>query len=162
MKRWVVLALVLCLLCLPASVLGQKEKPVPVCSEAAFAAVKPLPKLTYECNEDLASYDDKVLVLPQRLAAIRQLNHQLKAFDDEGWWRAGIDELNACTIHQSTGALTDDEQKQWRQGDYSFNLMGNRQMRLMLIDDPCYQTGFAGANAFLLYRKDGRSLFRNC
>jgi hypothetical protein len=29
-------------------------------------------------------------------------------------------------------------------------------MRLVLLTDPCYQTGFGGSNAFLLYHKEGR------
>lgn len=40
--------------------------------------------------------------------------------------------------------------------DLFVSLFGDEQTRLALIPDPCYQTGFNGANAFLLYRKDGR------
>jgi hypothetical protein len=29
-------------------------------------------------------------------------------------------------------------------------------MRLAMFDDPCYQTGYQGSNAFLLYHKDGK------
>jgi len=43
-----------------------QNKPAPVCSEATFAALKPLPKLEYECSENLADYDSRVLKLPRR------------------------------------------------------------------------------------------------
>ena len=134
----------------------QKEKPVPACSQAVFAAFKPFPKLEYECDESIADYDDKMLKLPLRLKAIRGVMDQLESYRNEAWWHASVDELNACNLHKSAGALTDDEKQQWRSGDYSFDLEGNHEMRLALLADPCYQTGFQGANAFLLYRKDGK------
>lgn len=77
-------------------------------------------------------------------------------FSHAGWWQASIDELNACGIHVGAGELTDDEKQRWKEGDFSFNLFGKHEVRLALLDDPCYQTRFAGSNAFLLYRKDGR------
>jgi len=138
------------------SVVAQKQKVVPVCKESTFAAVKSLPKMEYECPEGLNDYDEKILKLPARLAALRSIEKELAGFNDAGWWQAGTDELNACGIHGGAGELTDDEKERWRQGDYRFNLMGNHDIRLLLLDDPCYQTGFAGSNAFLLYRKDGK------
>ena len=138
------------------SVVAQKEKAVPVCRESTFAAVKPLPKMEYECPEGLNDYDEKILKLPARLAALRSVEKELAGFSDAVWWQAGTDELNACGIHGGAGELTDDEKQRWKQGDYNFNLMGNRDIRLVLLDDPCYQTGFAGSNAFLLYRKEGK------
>jgi hypothetical protein len=54
------------------------------------------------------------------------------------------------------GQLSAEEKEQWRQGDYKHDLRGNHQMRLVVLDDPCYQTGFSGSNAFLLYRKAGK------
>lgn len=135
---------------------AQKEKVVPVCRESIFAAVKPLPKMAYECPEGLNDSDEKILKLPARLAALRSLEKELAGFNDATWWQAGTDELNACGIHGSAGELTDDEKERWKQGDYNFNLMGNHDVHLVLLDDPCYQTGFAGSNAFLLYRRDGR------
>jgi hypothetical protein len=38
----------------------------------------------------------------------------------------------------------------------SFDLFGNHQIRLALIADHYYQTGYNGSNAFLLYRKNGK------
>jgi len=46
--------------------------------------------------------------------------------------------------------------KSGTQGEYRLSLLGNHDLRLMLLSDPCYQTGFGGANAFLLYRQSGR------
>jgi hypothetical protein len=134
----------------------QKEKPIPVCTQATFAAYKAFPKIEYECDESLTDYDDKVLKLPQRLAAIRSVMKQLEGFTNEAWWRANVDQLNACNIHQSAGALNEEEKHKWSYGDYNFDLVGNHEMRLALLSDPCYQTGYQGANAFLLYHKDGK------
>jgi hypothetical protein len=141
---------------LPFSAFGQKEKRVPVCRETTFAAFKPLPKLEYDCPDNPNDSDDKILKLPQRTRAIRALMQSLEQFSNSAWWQAGVDELNACKIHQSAGELTDDEKQQWRNGDYGFDLFGNGEMRLALIADPCYQTGYNGSNAFLLYRTNGR------
>jgi len=141
---------------LPSSAFAQKEKRVPVCRAATFAAYQTLPKLEYECSESPNESDDSILKLPQRLRALRALMQSLGQFNNPAWWQAGADELNACKIHQSAGALTDDEKQQWQNGDYSFDLFGNGEMRLALIADPCYQTGYNGSNAFLLYRRDGR------
>jgi len=115
-----------------------------------------LPKMEYECPEAPNDSDEKILKLPGRLAALRSIEKELAGFSEAAWWQAGTDELNACGIHGGPGELTDDEKQRWKQGDYNFNLMGNHEIRLLLIDDPCYQTGFAGSNAFLLYRKQGK------
>ena len=40
--------------------------------------------------------------------------------------------------------------------EYSFDLVGDRQFRLALLADPCYQPHFSGANVFLLYRKNSQ------
>jgi len=144
------------ILLLPFNTFAQKEKPVPVCREATFAAYQALPKLEYDCPDNPNDSDDKILKLPQRLRAIHALMQSLGQFNDPAWWQADVDELNACKIHQSAGELTDEEKQQWKNGDYSFNLFGNGEMRLALIADPCYQTGYSGSNAFLLYRKNGR------
>ena len=139
-----------------ANVAAQNEKPVPACSQKTFAAFKPLPQLEYECPEGANDSDDKILKMPERLAAIRGMVKQLEGFTNAAWWQADIGELTACGVHGSAGEFTEDEKERWKQGDYRFELFGNHQMRLALISDPCYQTGYNGSNAFLLYRKDGR------
>ncbi len=144
------------ILCATASLFAQKAKPVPVCRDATFAAFKPLPKLEYECPEELTGSDDELLKFPERTRAIHTLMQALGQFTNAAWWQASVDELDACKVHGSAGALTDDERQQWKQGDFSFDLFGNNEMRLALIADPCYQTGYNGSTAFLLYRKAGR------
>lgn len=144
------------LLSVAAEANAQNEKPVPACSEKAFAALKELPKLEYACPDDPNDSDDKILKLPARLAAIRGVMKELAGFANADWWQASIDELNACKTHGSAGQLTDEEKGNWKSGNYSFDLFGNNEMRLALITDPCYQTGYNGSNAFLLYRKQGQ------
>ena len=133
-----------------------QNKPVPACKEATLAALRELPKLEYDCPEGLIESDDKLLRLTPRLAAIRGLMKELAGFANVAWWRAGVDELNACKLHGSAGELTDEEKQGWKSRNYSFDLFGNHEIRLVLIADPCYQTGFNGSNAFLLYRTAGR------
>jgi hypothetical protein len=135
---------------------GQNEKSVPSCTDKTFAALKSLPKLKYECPEGPTDSDDKILRLPARRSAIRGLIQELSGFTNADWWQASVDELNACKTHGSAGELTGEEKEGWKSGNYSFDLFGNNGMRLALITDPCYQTGFNGSNAFLLYRKDGQ------
>ena len=144
------------LLSVTAEAAAQNQKPVPACSEKAFAALKELPKLQYECPDGLADSDNKILKLPRRLSAIRGVMRELAVFTNAVWWQTSIEELNACKTHGSAGELTDEEKENWRSGNYSFDLFGNSEIRLMQIPDPCYQTGFSGSNLFLLYRKDGK------
>jgi len=134
---------------------GQPEKPVPACSQKTFAALKPFPKMEYECPDGATDFDSKILKLPQRLAAIRAVVSELEKFTNAEWWQADIEDLHACSVHGSVGELTDEEKDKWKSRDYSLELFGNHQMRMALISDPCYQTGYNGSNAFLLYRKDG-------
>jgi hypothetical protein len=154
MNRIVItLALVLCVFGVAAA---QKKKPVPNCMQDPFDALKPFPKIEYDCPEGVNDFDDKILKLPERLASIRSAIKQLETFTNPKWWAASVDELNACSAHKSVGALTAEEKEAWLRGDQFFNLIGNQQMRLVMIDDPCYQTGFSGSNGFLLYHKDGK------
>jgi hypothetical protein len=131
---------------------AQKQRTDPVCSQITAAAFKPLPELTYECPESPNDYDEAILKLPRRRSAIEALVTELAGFSDAAWWRANVDHLNACAFKESVGELTDDQKEAWRRGDYNFQLFGNHEIRLALIDDPCYQTGFSGSNAFLLVR----------
>ena len=135
---------------------AQKKQPITACKQQTFAAFKPLPKMEYDCPEGTNDSDDKILKLPERLAAIRGLVKELEAFTNAAWWQANVDDLNACGVHGSAGEFTDEEKEKWKDGDYSFDLFGNHGFRLALIADPCYSTGYSGSNAFLLYRKDGK------
>lgn len=55
------------------------------------------------------------------------------------------------------GPLTDEEKDQWRRGDVAFDIVGNHEMRVVMIKDPCYQTGFSGSNVYLLYHKNEKA-----
>ncbi|HEY6047363.1 MAG TPA: hypothetical protein VIU65_12215 [Pyrinomonadaceae bacterium] len=135
-----------------AVIFAQDKRAVPVCRQASAAALRPLPKMDYECPEGVNDYVESILKLPARLAAIQDVIKELQGFTDPAWWRVTVDELNACEVHGGAGELTDDEKQRWRTGDVAINLIGNQQMRLVIIADPCYQAGFGGSNAFLLYR----------
>lgn len=133
-----------------------QDKPVPVCSEKASAAVRPLPTLTYECSEGLIESDSRILRLPRRRAALARSIQTLRSFTNPVWWETSVAELNACELHGGAGALSEEEKARWRSGDFLMSLFGDEQTRLVLIADPCYQTGYGGANAFVLQRRDGR------
>jgi hypothetical protein len=150
----IALALIVCAFHLAAA--QSSKKLVPNCMQDPFDALKPFPKLEYDCPEGGNESDDKILKLPGRLASIRSAIKELETFTNPKWWQASVDELNACSVHKSVGALTAEEKESWLSGDHTFDLIGNREMRLILLSDPCYQTGFAGSNAFLLYHKDGK------
>jgi hypothetical protein len=137
-------------------VLAQKTNPIRACKQSTFAAFKPLPKMEYDCPEGLIDSDDKILKLPERTNAIHGVEKELEAYTNAAWWQAEIDDLNACKVHGSAGEFTGEEKDGWKRGDYSFDLFGNHEFRLALIADPCYQTGYSGSNAFLLYRKNGK------
>jgi hypothetical protein len=133
-----------------------QDKAAPVCSVKAFAAVRPRPKLQYECSESLTDSDGRILRLPRRRAALARVIGTLRMFVNPAWWESSVAELNACELHGSAGELSEDEKVSWQSGDHSFSLFGDEQTRLVLIADPCYQTGYGGANAFLLHRRGGR------
>src|SRR5436305_9835739 len=103
MKILSAITLLLSLLFVPQLVHAQPKKPALVCTQAAFAAFKPLPKLEYECPEGQADYGEEILKLPARLTAIRQLERSLESMTSAAWWNANVDGLNSCEIHGSAG-----------------------------------------------------------
>src|SRR6185436_17823474 len=119
---------------------AQKERAGPVCSQTTAAAFKPLPQLTYECPDGSNDSDDAILKLAQRLQAIKALEAELAGFSNAVWWQADVDNLNACAFKETAGELTDEQKEAWKRGDYRFQLFGSHDIRLALIDDPCYQT----------------------
>lgn len=136
-----------------ANLAAQKHSSVTVCRPAAFRAFKRLPQLIYECPEDGNQSDEKILKLPARVAALRSLERKLESLSGAAWWNLGVDDLNACEIHGGVGRLSKQEREKVKEGEYFFQLFGNRQMRLVVVADPCYQTEYSGANAFLLVHK---------
>src|SRR5258707_1161545 len=158
MKHLLAIAAVLLLLLGPGTnkAFTQTKKSVAYCKQTVFAAFKPLPKMEYACPADLIDSDDKILKLPERIAGINNVTQQLRALANAAWWQTNVDDLNACEIHGSAGALTDEEKAHFTDRDYQFLLFGNQQIRLVLVRDPCYQTGYNGSNLFVLYRTGGK------
>lgn len=155
MHRLPIFLLALIGLVIPSSSFAQRSDPV-VCKRPVFAALKPMPELSYQCKEQLNDYDEKILKLPERIAAIKTLMSKLASFNDAAWWSADAVDLSVCDLAGKPGALTYDQQQSLRIGDYTFWLFGNDHIRLVLIPDPCYQTQYGGLNAFVLYREAGR------
>jgi hypothetical protein len=135
---------------------GQRPKAALVCTQPALAALKLRPELSYPCDGQANDFDEKILKLPARLAAIKTLTSQISSFSDAAWWTTSTKDLNVCDFTHEPGALTRDQRRAFAGGDYLFWLFGNDHIRLVLIPDPCYQTEYGGANAFLLYRHGGR------
>jgi len=136
--------------------LAQEKAKLLSCKSAVLAAFKPLPKLKYQCDAELADYDQKVLKLPNRIKAIKALERKLESFASAAWWQASVDDLNVCELHHKAGVLNQEEQEKINDGDYSYDLFGNHSLRLAFLPDPCYYTGYGGSNAFVLYRTAGR------
>src|ERR1044072_555417 len=127
-----------------------------VCKPPVLAALKPIPQLSYPCDDQLNDYDEKILKLPARLSAIKTLMSELSSFSDPTWWSTDIVDLGVCDYTKKPGPLTPDQRHSFLQGDYLFWLFGNDHIRLALIPDPCYQTEYGGANAFVLFRDRNR------
>jgi len=134
----------------------RRSKPALVCKRPVLAALKPIPKLSYPCDDQLNDYDEKTLKLPARLTAIKTLMSQLSSFTDSTWWSTDIVDLGVCDYSKQPGPLTQDQRHSFLGGDYLFWLFGNDQIRLVLVPDPCYQTEYGGSNAFVLYRDASR------
>jgi hypothetical protein len=133
---------------------GQRSKPALVCKRPVLAALKPEPELSYPCDDRLQDWDEKILKLPARGAAIKTLMTDLASFSDVAWWAADAVDLSVCDFAKQPGTLNQAERRDFF-NDYLFWLFGNDRMRLVLVSDPCYQTQYGGSTAFLLYR-DGR------
>ena len=129
---------------------------IAVCTRSTFAAKKALPEIQYDCPENLNEWSDELLKLPARVTAVSQAATELESFTNPGWWNADVRELNLCELHGQAGPLTTEERKRFSDNDFHYSLMGNHQMRLVMLDDPCYQKGYNGSVLFLLYRQAGK------
>ena len=143
-------------LVLSGVVQAQRSTQVLTCKKATLAALKPKPELSYECAAQLQDWDEKILQLPARLAAIKTLESELASFTDAAWWTADPVDLGVCEFAGTVGTLTRDQRRSFLGDEYLFWLFGNDRIRLVLVSDPCYQTQYGGSNAFLLYRSGGR------
>lgn len=155
----VLCGLLVCQAFLPAVRAQRRSSPgegLPACRADTYTVHRSLPKMQYACPADLSDSDDQLLKLPERRAAISRVLAELNTFDDPGWWQADVNALNVCDLRGGAGALSAAEAEKLHSGDYLFQLFGNRQQRLVLIPDPCYQTGYNGSLLFLLNRHDGQ------
>ena len=123
-----------------------------VCTPRALAALRPIPELKYDCNEDLTESDDAVLTEENRLEAIDLYTKSLEKLVSADWWQTSVEDLNVCDFRKKAGALTKEQKYDYENGNYFFSLRGNQQFRVVIARDPCYQVGFNGANVFLLNR----------
>ena len=160
MRQTLIATLLVCvivILALPHSSnsFPQRSQPALVCKRPVFAALKPAPELSYPCDDQLQDWDEKILKLPARVEAIKKLTSELETFSDPAWWAADAVDLSVCDYAQKPGPLTSTQRHDFLSSEYLFWLFGNERMRLVLLPDPCYQTQYGGANAFLLYRNDG-------
>ncbi len=128
--------------------LTQDEKHPPVCKASVLAKLRPLPKLRYPCGSG-NDYDEKILKLPARLRALKAVESRLALISDTGWWSADVDGLNACYVRRRPGKLTEDETSKF---NYGMVMSGNNRIRVVIVEDPCYQTGYNGSDVFLLSR----------
>jgi len=135
---------------------AQRSSRVLMCKNATLTALKPKPELSYECDAQLNDWDEKVLKLPARVAAIKTLVSGLASFSNPAWWAADVVDLGVCDFAGKPGTLTREQRRSFVEGEYLFWLFGNDHIRLVLIPDPCYQTQYGGSNAFLIYRSGGR------
>ncbi len=118
--------------------------------------MRPIPKLKYKCSAEENDYDDKILKQKNRLSAISLYLKSLENFTFADWWSVSVDDLNYCQLRRKVGVLTKNEKHQYEDGEFSIHLFGNSQIRVVRVDDPCYQTQYGGSNIFLLNRKNGK------
>src|SRR5262245_19676425 len=112
-------------LSMPSSAFAQRSNPPLVCKKPVLAALKPMPKFTYQCNEQLNDYDEKVLKLPEPVAAIKTLMSELASFNDAAWWSADAVDLGVCDFTGEPGTLTRDQRRSFTNGEYAFWMFGN-------------------------------------
>jgi hypothetical protein len=153
------LALIILMGFISISASAQKRNETLFCKQEVLARLKSLPQLSYACRPDAVNdYDETLLKWPERVRAIKNYMKALALFSEHNWWETGVDEMNVCYARGSAGRLDEEEAAKFRRGDYPINLFGNGRMRLVVASDPCYQTGFGGSNAFLLYRQQGSTV----
>ena len=127
-----------------------QDAPV-VCKQTALAALKPMPQFRYRCDPKLESYDEKILKLPVRLQAKNALMARLETFSTPAWWRAQVDDLNACDFRRKPGVINGEALRDFKSGEYRLWLFGDGNIRMVVVPDPCYQSDYGGSVAYVLY-----------
>jgi hypothetical protein len=132
---------------------GQKQRTV-ICSQAAFNALIDFPEFDYEQpDENLNEYDDRILNSSARRKARNEIIKKLQNFTDPQWWKTPVLSLNPCYLHGQPGKLSAEEAEEYKSVEYQPLLLGDANIRLILIEDPHYQTNYHGLNGYLLVRK---------
>jgi len=138
----------------PSHSLAKREATVVACKASALRALKHIPKLRYKCRAGVEESDEAILRWPARIQALRILKNKLALLSDNAWWQAEVDDLNVCEFKRRAGALNDEESQKFKD-DYTLRLLGNHQVRLAIVYDPCYQTEWSGSIVFLLSKGAG-------
>ena len=150
------LAIGLVILAASANSFAQKRAVVSVCKRQVFSALKDLPEMKYQCREGVDETDEAILKWPERIEAMKTVAKELASLTDTAWWQAKVTALDACDLHGKPGVLSKGERGTLADGDYRHLLLGNQQVRLVIVPDPCYQTEFSGSSAFMLARSSGK------
>ncbi|HZS10419.1 MAG TPA: hypothetical protein VFD58_36665 [Blastocatellia bacterium] len=123
------------------------------CTKEVLAALKPIPKLDYECAER----EEDNLKSPERRAALKAWLRELESsFADADWWAAPVEDLNICTITREARAMSDEESRDFRRNDVEVNLYGDQSTRLVIVTDPCIRYSYSTLDACILERAGGR------
>lgn len=126
-----------------------KKRPLR-CTAAALAALKPIPKLEYECigntDEDLKS--------SERKAALRTFLKEIETvYADDAWWATSVEDLKQCAMTNEARDLTKDEREQLQ---YKVDLFGDGSTRLLTVVDPCIWYSSNTLNSYILQRDGNR------
>jgi hypothetical protein len=120
------------------------------CTKVALAALKPTPKLDYECTDD----DDDNFKTPERQAAMKDYLRTLEeTFNDNDWWATPVDDLNACSIAKEVRPMTDSENNSFA---YNIYLYGDHTTRLLAVIDPCIKYSYGTLDVYVLQRAGRR------
>lgn len=111
----------------------------------------------YERPEEATTEsDERILKSPDRLKARNEIIRKLKTFTGSRWWNTPVSDLNPCYLRGKSGALNAEQRDEYTSVEFQQRLMGNSQIRLILMPDPHYQNYFSGANGYLLVRQRGK------
>lgn len=101
------------------------------CTKEALAALKPIPKLEYECAEQ----QDDSLKSSERQAALEDYSQELESvFAAADWWASPVDDLNVCSMINEARPLNKSERDDYV---YKIDLYGDQSTRLVTVVDPC-------------------------
>jgi len=132
------------------AVAQQKAKePRLQCSPQAFRAMKPLPELSYPCNEE---DEEKQLKSKERRQALRQHRKRLEQFTSAAWWNAPVEELNVCEAFKRPHVLTQKERDEYLDSNFLTHMSGDSKTRLVATSDPCVAPNYNSTDAFILQR----------